>query len=140
MLKESIPRLIKNSIEEKGFPGAVAYIFTNEKALYHNAFGFRCVKPKRLPMLRTTFFDLASLTKPIVVGTLCMQLVESGEISLNTPAQKYLPEFKHANVTLTHLLTHTSGLPAWLPIYLRAPSRENVIPYLAEVPLESQPR
>ena len=139
MLKESLSRLIKNGITEKIFPGAAVHILTNEKTLYHNAFGFRCIKPKRLPMLCTTFFDLASLTKPIVVGTLCMQLVESGELSLDTPAEKYLPEFKHPNVTLTHLLKHTSGLPAWLPIYLRARSRENVIPYLAEVPSESQP-
>ena len=124
---------------EKVFPGAVAHILTHEKTLYHEAFGFRCVQPKRLPMLRTTFFDLASLTKPIVVGTLCMQSVERGELFLNTPAQKYLPEFKHANITLTHLLTHTSGLPAWLPIYLRASSQENVIPYLGEAPLEAQP-
>lgn len=139
MLKESIPRLIKNGVAEKVFPGAVAYILTDKSVLYHKAFGSRCVKPKRFPMLQTTLFDLASLTKPIVVGTLCMQLVESGALHLNTPATKYLPEFKHTNVTLTHLLTHTSGLPAWLPLYLRAPSRENVIPYLAEAALESQP-
>lgn len=139
MLKESISRLIENSIAEKVFPGAVAHILMDNRVLYHKAFGFRCVKPKRLPMLQTTLFDLASLTKPIVVGTLCMQLVESGALSLNTPAAKYLPAFKHANVTLAHLLTHTSGLPAWLPLYLRAPSRESIISYLAEVALESQP-
>ena len=139
MLKESISRLIENGIAEKVFPGAVAYVLTDKGALYHKAFGFRCVKPKRLPMLQTTLFDLASLTKPIVVGTLCMQLVERGALFLGTPAAKYLPAFKHANITLTHLLTHTSGLPAWLPLYLRARSRENVIPYLAEVALESQP-
>ena len=90
-------------------------------------------------MLRTTLFDLASLTKPIVVGTLCMQLVERGRLSLNTPAEKYLPEFTQTGVTLKHLLTHTSGLPAWLPVYLRAPSCKNVISYLGGVPLESQP-
>lgn len=139
LLKKSIPRLIENGITEKVFPGAVAYILTDKKTLYHKAFGFRCVKPKRLPMLHTTLFDLASLTKPIVVGTLCMQLVENEILFLNAPAAKYLPEFKHKNVTLTHLLSHTSGLPAWLPLYLRASSRENVIPYLAEVALESQP-
>ena len=90
-------------------------------------------------MLRTTLFDLASLTKPIVIGTLCMQLIESGRLSLNTQARKYLPAFTQTGVTLKHLLTHTSGLPAWLPVYLRAPSREDVIPYLGGVPLESQP-
>ena len=90
-------------------------------------------------MLPTTLFDLASLTKPIVVGTLCMKLVEGGKLSLDTPAEKHLPEFKQAGVTLKHLLTHTSGLPAWLPVYLRAPSRKEVISYLGGVPLESQP-
>ena len=139
MLTKSIPRLIENGISEKIFPGAVAYILTDKRTLYHKAYGFRCVKPKRLPMHHTTLFDLASLTKPIVVGTLCMQFVESGTLCLNTAATKYLPAFKHANVTLAHLLTHTSGLPAWLPLYLRAPSRESVISYLAEVALESPP-
>ena len=139
MLKNTISTLIENSIAEKVFPGAVVYILTDEKILYHEAFGFRCIKPKRLPMLRATRFDLASLTKPIVIGTLCMQLVERGELFLNAPAKKYLPEFGHKDVTLTHLLTHTSGLPAWTPLYLRAGSRERVISYLGEIALESHP-
>lgn len=121
------------------FPGAVVCILTDKKVLYHEAFGYRCVKPKRLPMFHTTLFDLASLTKPVVVGTLCMQFVESGKLSLDTPAEKYLPEFKQKGVTLKHLLTHTSGLPAWLPVYLRVRSRKNVISYLGGVPLGSQP-
>ena len=139
MFKHSISTLIENSIAEKVFPGAVAYVLTDEEVLYHEAFGFRSVKPKRLPMLRTTLFDLASLTKPIVIGTLCMQLVEKGELCLNTPAVEYLPVFGQEGVTLTHLLTHTSGLPAWVPLYLRAGSREHVISYLGEVALASQP-
>ena len=94
MLKKTISTLIENGIVEKVFPGAVAYILTDKAVLYHKAFGFRCVKPKRLPMLCTTLFDLASLTKPIVVATLCMQLIERGKLSLNTPIEKYLPEFK----------------------------------------------
>ena len=139
MLKDRISKLIQNSISEKVFPGAVAYILTGEKGLYHAAFGFRCIKPKRLPMLHNTLFDLASLTKPIVVGTLCLQLAESGELSLDRPAMEYLPEFRQEGITLTHLLTHTSGLPAWIPLYLRAESREQVISYLGGIALESQP-
>ena len=68
-----------------------------------------------------------------------MQLVEKGKLSLNTTAEEYLPAFRQKGVTLTHLLTHTSGLPAWIPLYLRAGSREHVISYLSEVELESQP-
>ena len=137
--KVNLKNLIENSISEKVFPGAVACILTDKKVLYHEAFGYRCVKPKRLPMFHTTLFDLASLTKPVVVGTLCMQFVESGKLFLDTPVEKYLPEFKQKGVTPKHLLTHTSGLPAWLPVYLRVPSRKNVISYLGGVPLESQP-
>ncbi len=139
MFKDSISTLIENSITEKVFPGTVACILTDKEVLYHESFGCRSIKPKRLPMLRTTLFDLASLTKPIVIGTLCMQLVEKGRFSLSTPAEKYLPAFGQKGVTLTHLLTHTSGLPAWIPLYLRAGSREHVISYLGEVALESQP-
>ena len=139
MLKNTISTLIKNSIAEKVFPGAVAYVLTDKKAIYHEAFGARSIKPKRLSMFQTTLFDLASLTKPIVVGTLCMQLVEKNKICLNAPAEKYLPDFRQTDVTLQHLLTHTSGLPAWLPVYLRAPSRADVISYLGGIPLESQP-
>ncbi|RKU25200.1 hypothetical protein C6499_15285 [Candidatus Poribacteria bacterium] len=138
-LKKAISTLIKNSVAEKVFPGAVAYVLTDKKVLYHEAFGFRSIKPKRLPMFHTTLFDLASLTKPIVIGTLCMQLVEKGKLCLSTPAEEYLPAFRQKGVTLTHLLTHTSGLPAWIPLYLRAGSREHVISYLGEVALESQP-
>ena len=68
-----------------------------------------------------------------------MQLVERGTLCLDTLAEKYLPEFQQKGVTLKHLLTHTSGLPAWLPVYLRAPSRKDVISYLGGVTLESQP-
>ena len=139
MLKNTISTLLESSVSEKVFPGAVVCILTDKKVLYHEAFGHRCITPKKLPMLRTTVFDLASLTKPIVVGTLCMQLVENGALSLDTPAEKYLPEFRQRGVTLNHLLTHTSGLPAWLPLYLRAPSRDEVISYLGNVPLEAHP-
>ena len=139
MLKDTISTLIQNSISQKVFPGAVVYVLTDKKVLYHEAFGFRCVTPKRLPMFRMTLFDLASLTKPIIVGTLCMQLVESGELSLDRPASEYLSEFRQQDITLTHLLTHTSGLPAWIPLYLRAGSPENVVSYLGQIGLESAP-
>ena len=162
-MKKSISTLIESSIAEKVFPGAAVYILKDEKVLYHEALGFRSLKPKRLPMQRDTVFDLASLTKPIVVATLCLQLAATGELSLNTPARTYLPQFRDGiypaigylpcfagripkrgeylfpDVTLLHLLTHTSGLPAWLPVYLRAASRADVVPYLGTVPLESSP-
>jgi CubicO group peptidase (beta-lactamase class C family) len=60
-----------------------------------------------------TVYILASISKPIAVLML-MLLVERGDISLNDPVQKYLPEFKgpgRDKVRVLDLLAHTSGLP-----------------------------
>lgn len=65
-----------------------------------------------------TVFDLASLTKPLVTATRCMQLVTSSALTLADRASTLLPELAdgpYAKVTLRHLLTHTAGFPAWLP-------------------------
>ncbi len=138
-MERFISTLIENSIAEKVCPGAVVYVFTSDVVHVHKAFGNRAVVPKRLPMHRNTLFDLASLTKPIVTATLCMQLVESGTVALDTPACAYLPAFQHPRVTLRHLLTHTSGLPDWSPVYLGTDSPEQAVAYLGTLPLVSPP-
>jgi CubicO group peptidase (beta-lactamase class C family) len=64
-----------------------------------------------------TVYIVASISKPITVLML-MLLVERGQVSLNDPVQKYLPEFQGPNrdkVRVQDLLTHTSGLPDMLP-------------------------
>ncbi|KRV48956.1 serine hydrolase [Wenjunlia vitaminophila] len=72
-----------------------------------------------VPMTRDTIFDLASVTK-LFTSLVVVQQVERGRIDLDAPVSRYVPEFA-ANgkdgVTVGHLLTHTSGLPAWLPLY-----------------------
>lgn len=139
MTAKAISTLIKAKITEKIFPGAVVALLEKDKVIYHAAFGNRIIKPKQAPMLNDTLFDLASLTKPIVIGTLTMQLVAAGELSLDVPAQTYLPTFKQPHITCRHLLTHTSGLPAWKPLYIEAASPEDVIEHLSRMPLESVP-
>ena len=64
-----------------------------------------------------TVYIVASISKPITVLML-MLLVELGQVSLNDPVQKYLPEFQgpgREKVRVQDLLTHTSGLPDMLP-------------------------
>ncbi len=64
-------------------------------------------------MTLDTVFDLASLTKVIATTTAVMQLVERGEVRLNDPVAKYLPEFAQNgkdDITVRQLLTHYSGL------------------------------
>ncbi|MBC8233544.1 beta-lactamase family protein [bacterium] len=47
-----------------------------------------------------------------------------------------IEEFNQSNITIKHLLTHTSGLPAWKPLYLEAKEPERVVSYLGQIPLE----
>lgn len=62
-----------------------------------------------------TIYDIASLTKVVATTTAVMKLVEQGRMDIDAPVSRYLPEFsggKKDQVTIRHLLTHTSGLPA----------------------------
>lgn len=136
---KAISTLIERNIADKVFPGAVVAILEKEKILYHAAFGHRIITPKQAPMLNDTLFDLASLTKPIVIGTLTMQMLESNQLALDKKVQEYLPEFKHPHITCRHLLTHTSGLPAWKPLYIETSSPDNIVEHLGLMPLESTP-
>lgn len=136
MNSKEISALLRRGISDKIFPGAVAVIVEDGEVPYHKAFGHRMVLPRIKRMRGDTIFDLASLTKPIVVATLAMHLAEDGKLDIGDSVKKYLPEFKRENITLQHLLTHTSGLPAWRPVYLKLKSRDEVISYLGEIGLE----
>ncbi|HEX8692072.1 MAG TPA: serine hydrolase [Longimicrobium sp.] len=63
----------------------------------------------------STLFDIASLTKVVGTTAAIMALVEDGEVRLDAPVRRYVPQFRgegKGDVTIRHLLTHTSGLPA----------------------------
>ena len=131
-----IDQLIQCGISGKIFPGAVAYIAESGAIPYCEAFGSRMRAPEIKPMQRDTIFDLASLTKPIVTATLIMRYVEEGTVGLDKPIQNYLPEFTYPQVTVSHLLTHTSGLPAWRATYLESKTKADVVNYLSQIPLD----
>ena len=81
--------------------------------IYRKAYGERALEPRREAMTLDTIFDLASLTKVIATTTAVMQLVERGEVRLNDPVAKYLPEFAQNgkdDITVRQLLIHFSGL------------------------------
>ena len=133
---QEIDELIQRGISEKVFPGAVAYIAEHDAIPYCKAFGNRMCTPEIKPMHHDTIFDLASLTKPIVIGVLIMRLAEMGTVELNARIQNYLPEFIHPQVTVSQLLTHTSGLPAWRATYLESKNKDGVANYLCQIPLD----
>ncbi len=132
----SIEQLIMDGIKRGAFPGAVACIYREGQPTFLEAYGNRMVVPERLPMLKDTLFDLASLTKPVATATSIMILREKGLVDLEKEVSTYLPEFSKPGITVFNLLTHTSGLPAWTALYLKLKDRAEVVKYLAEMPLE----
>lgn len=108
-----IAKVVRKEIRSGRIPGAVVLIGDKEKVLYLRAFGYRAIKPKKLPMTVNTIFDLASITKVIATTTAVMQLVEKGKLSLDDPVSRYWPEFNSngkEHITIRELLTHYSGL------------------------------
>lgn len=103
---------IERAIAVSNCPGGVLWL-EREGVAYVKAFGQRAVMPVPEPMSVDTIFDFASLTKVIATTPAMMLLIERGQVDLEAPAQRYLPEFtgegKEA-ITIRQLLTHTSGL------------------------------
>jgi CubicO group peptidase (beta-lactamase class C family) len=86
-----------------------------------------------------TIFDMASVSKPIT-ATLLLQCVEQGQLNLGMTVAYLLPEAKEAPVgpvTLRQLATHTSGLPAWKPLYKTAAA--SALEDILTTPLETEP-
>ena len=111
-----IDNVVEEEIEKGSFPGAVVLIGKQDDILYWKAFGNEVIEPYKEPIDRNTVFDLASLTKPIATATSIMILKDRKEIDFDDYVSEYLPDFAcngKEQVQIKHLLTHTSGLPAY---------------------------
>jgi CubicO group peptidase (beta-lactamase class C family) len=99
-------------------------------------------EPQQIPASLDTIYDLASLTKPLITGFLCARYVEDQALSLDDAVSRYLTEFDRSDksaITIRQLLTHTSGLPAWRPLYLLADDRDATLAAIAGEQLQSPP-
>ncbi len=98
------------------------------------------------PVTSDTIYDAASLTKPVVTSTLVAMQVEDGRIALDLPVARYIPEWNSGpnpewrkTVTIRHLLTHSSGLPAHKDYFVTLHSTHEVIAAICKEPLEYAP-
>jgi len=116
-LFSQIERVVGEEIEKGNFPGAVVLVGKQGDILYWEAFGNEVIEPQEEPIDKNTVFDLASLTKPIATATSIMILRDRKAIELDDYVGEYLPAFAcngKEEVRVKHLLTHTSGLPAYM--------------------------
>ncbi|HEX3282383.1 MAG TPA: serine hydrolase domain-containing protein [Pyrinomonadaceae bacterium] len=125
------------------FPSAVYFVAEKGSAIFADARGNAVVNEHPIPATVETIYDLASLTKPLVTGLLCSRRIEAGELTLDSSLAHYLAEFDRTDkqdITVRQLLTHTSGLPAWEPLYVLAEGkRDRAVAALANLKLEYKP-
>ena len=122
--------IAQDAIRDEQIPGAVVLVGHDGQVIYRQAFGERALEPRREAMTVDTIFDVASLTKVIATTTAVMQLVQKGQVRLNEPVAKYLPEFAEngkEEVTVRELLTHYSGLPEDLDLVQPWQGRETAL-------------
>ena len=134
---------LRARIDAGDFPSAVYVVAQQGRAIYAEALGDAVREPENYPATLETIYDLASLTKPFITGLLCARLVELGELTLDSSIANYLLEFDRPDknlITVRELLTHTSGLPAWRPLYLLADGEKDAaVPTIASEPLQYKP-
>jgi CubicO group peptidase (beta-lactamase class C family) len=112
----ALDRVVARGITAGGYPGAALVVGRNGAAVWSKGFGalsWGKTSPSVDP--NSTIYDLASLTKVVGLTTAAMILFDEGKLSLDAPVVEYLPEFAGGGrdaITIRHLLTHRSGLPA----------------------------
>lgn len=145
-----IDRQLAKAAERQELPGVVALAATADTLLYAGAQGRRSLAHEA-PMTLDTVFWLASMTKA-VTATAAMQLIEQGQLTLETPVASILPILGEVPVltgfdaagqprlrspkrpiTIHHLLTHTAGFSYEMisPALLRYRAVADKVPYTA---------
>src|SRR3989441_11158220 len=138
----NISALLAERINSGYSPSTVYVIAEHGRPVFTDALGDAVREPETRPATLETIYDLASLTKPLVTGLLCAQLVELGELTVDSSVANYLLEFDRPDknrITIRELLTHTSGLPAWRPLYLLAVEKEGALASIASETLDARP-
>ena len=84
---QSLGRRIDEAIAAGRLPGAVLWVERAGAAPYTGVFGQRALEPTAEPLALDAVFDVASLTKPVVTGVLCAQLLDEGRFELTIPCR-----------------------------------------------------
>lgn len=100
--------------EEGIFPGAT-YGFIKSGQAFPFQTGLAAVEPVKEPIRENQIYDVASLTKVMMTTTVLLQLLEERKIKVDDPLKKHLPAYPSPQVTIRHLLTHTSAIHGYIP-------------------------
>jgi len=140
--------VIEKAISGKAFPGATLAVGYRGKVAVR-AFGKLSYDAKAAAVIPNTMYDIASLTKVVATTTLVAKLAEGDfavPLDLDAKIERYLPEWASGpnaewrhRVTVRHLLTHTSGLPAFKEYWRTSKGKPDTLARIFAEPLEYEP-
>lgn len=107
---------ITNAMDSLNVKGMSIAVINNGKVVYNKGFGLADVE-RKVPVKKTTFFEAASLSKPVFC-LFVLKLANEGKIDLDKPLYEYLPnenmaDERYKKITARMVLSHTTGLPNW---------------------------
>lgn len=126
---KQIDNLLQQGIRDKVYPGCVVLAMQDGKLLYRKAFG-HYTYDQQDEVTANTMYDVASITKTAATTLAVMKLYDEGKIKLHDHIGEYLPYLhgtNKAHITLAELLTHTSGMPAFIPFYTKIQNDTNYL-------------
>jgi serine-type D-Ala-D-Ala carboxypeptidase len=139
----NVSDLLANALRERAFPAAAIEVGGKKGVLWRRALGSLTYEPSSGLATADTIFDLASLTKVIATTWLAMRAVDDGRLRLEDRVGHWIGEWKgddRESVTIADLLSHASGLTAYLPFFRDHTGRIDYQPAICGVPLEYTPR
>jgi len=142
-MKEKVMDFLQNEINQQHIPGAVIQVNDQGETVLEEVLGNRIdYEGNQEPMQIDTVFDLASLTKIVATLPAVLKLIDNGKLALNDPVSYFIPEFGQKNkeeITMYHLLTHTSGLASHRKFYQEGLHKEAIFEEIYAESLEYEP-
>lgn len=124
-----IDSIAQACISAQAAPGCQVLVAKEGKVIYDKAFGTYTYNKKQSVEL-SSIYDLASVTKTSATTMMLMDLYHAGKLNLRNTVADYLPETEGTNIgnlTMQEILTHQSGLPAWVPFYKRTLNEDGTL-------------
>ncbi|HET9180848.1 MAG TPA: serine hydrolase [Candidatus Angelobacter sp.] len=136
--------VLKSGIERRAFPGALVAVAQQGKLIAHKALGRFTYEFESPQVTQHTIYDLASLTKVLATTAACMLLYARGLLRPEQRMNEILPDFgrdeaRKREITFRMLLTHSSGLPAYVKLFETARNREELLQQAAACALAHEP-
>lgn len=138
----AVDAAIEKAIAVGNCPNAEVIVGRGDDVLYTKFYGHKSLKPEEWRMTPGLVFDLASLTKPVATATSIMILHDRGQLNVNDPVAKHIPEFAAAGkeqVTIAQCLTHTAGFIADNPMGEYGDGPEKALAAIYAAPLKHGP-